>query len=172
MVITTRLSEIERTHGFVHASTPGGNEIWVSEGSVCNTMPHPVNPSGEDIVSTAQRFMGTPYLWGGSTPFGIDCSGLTQLVYRLHGMELRRDAWMQAEDTRFRPVEREELTAGDLVFFARESGTRRISHVGIAMGNGEFIHARGSGEGVRINKISDEPYVTIFKTAARVVRKR
>ena len=96
---------------------------------------------GQQIVSTAERYIGVPYRAGGTTPRGFDCSGFVQYVYRQNGIELPRSA-----EDQFRMGRRISVHAarpGDLVFF-RTSG-RRISHVGIYNGNGRFIHAPSTG---------------------------
>jgi hypothetical protein len=94
----------------------------------------------DTITNIAQSFLNVPYLWGGRTHFGIDCSGFTQAVYRLLGITLRRDASLQAEDgTLIDSVLKSKL--GDLAFF--ESSEERITHVGIILGNGKIIHASG-----------------------------
>ncbi len=89
----------------------------------------------QSLVRTARRFLGIPYRWGGATSFGLDCSGLVQYVYYLHGLPLPRDANQQAESERTRRITREELVPGDLIFFAK------YSHVGMAISHHEFIHA-------------------------------
>jgi len=99
------------------------------------------------LVDTALLFVGTPYLWGGRTHFGIDCSGFTQMVYRLNGHKLLRDASQQAtlgEALSFI----EESEPGDLAFFDNEEGT--IVHVGIIMEDNYIIHAHGH---VRIDRL-------------------
>ena len=101
----------------------------------------------EPIDITAKSFLNTPYLWGGRTHYGIDCSGLTQTVYRLQGIDLRRDAWMQAEQGETVDF-LSEAKLGDLAFFDNEEG--RITHVGILFGNGYIIHASGK---VKIDSI-------------------
>jgi hypothetical protein len=94
----------------------------------------------DTITNIAQSFLNVPYLWGGRTHFGIDCSGFTQAVYRLRGITLRRDASLQAEDgTLIDSVLKSKL--GDLAFF--EGSEERITHVGIILGNGKIIHASG-----------------------------
>lgn len=95
-------------------------------------------PSGEDLVATAEAFLGVPYLWGGTTALGIDCSGLVQQVYRLNGVRLDRDADQQAMEGRGVDVP----AAGDLVFFG-DSGL--ITHVALATGERTFIHAPQRG---------------------------
>ena len=90
-------------------------------------------------VSTACRFLGSPYLWGGRTTMGIDCSGLVQVAYKVCGIELPREASQQAHCGSEVPLE--EACAGDLAFFSNNEG--RIVHVGIIAGDGTIIHASG-----------------------------
>ncbi len=98
------------------------------------------------LLSTAFLYLHAPYLWGGKTPFGIDCSGFTQMVYRLNGYQLPRDASQQVEHGE--PLSFvEEAQAGDLAFFDNEAGN--IVHVGILLDNQQIIHASGK---VRIDK--------------------
>ena len=105
-----------------------------------------VKKTTEELLATAKLFLNAPYLWGGKTIFGIDCSGFTQLVYKLNGYKLPRDAWQQAEQgTPLSFVE--EAQPGDLAFFDNEEG--KIVHVGIILSQTEIIHASGK---VRIDK--------------------
>ena len=98
------------------------------------------------LIETAKKFLHAPYLWGGKTILGIDCSGLTQIVFRANGFNLPRDAYQQAEiGTALSFVE--EALPGDLAFFDNEDG--KIVHVGIVMENQQLIHASGQ---VRIDK--------------------
>jgi len=92
------------------------------------------------IIETAMLYLNTPYLWGGKTPFGIDCSGLTQMVYKLNGVRIKRDANQQAEQGETLSFV-EEAEPGDLAFFDNEEG--KIVHVGIVMDNNKIIHASG-----------------------------
>ena len=127
---------------------------------------------GRLAAETARRFVGTPYLWGGTTPFGLDCSGLTQLAYKLTGVRLLRDAHLQLGDRRFARVEEGQsletaiLEDGDLVFFSRRDD-RQPTHVGLALGDGRFVHARG-GRGVRIDGCDSEEYGATYVGAIRL----
>jgi cell wall-associated NlpC family hydrolase len=97
--------------------------------------------TAKDILNTAFLFLHAPYLWGGRSPFGIDCSGFTQLVFKLNGYALPRDAFQQVELGK--PLGFvEEAEAGDLACFDNEEG--RIVHVGILLNNKEIVHASGS----------------------------
>ncbi|TRX00824.1 C40 family peptidase [Flavobacterium gawalongense] len=101
----------------------------------------------EGLINTAFLYLNAPYLWGGKTPFGIDCSGFTQMVYKLNGYKLLRDASQQA--TQGEPLSFiEESEPGDLAFFDNEEGN--IIHVGIIMEDNYIIHASGK---VRIDRL-------------------
>lgn len=105
---------------------------------------------GSEIEKTAKFFENAPYLWGGRTLFGIDCSGFVQTVYKLHGIQLKRDASQQAEQGELVDF-LASATTGDLAFFDNEEG--RITHVGLMLGNDKIIHAAGR---VRIDPIDNQ----------------
>ena len=96
--------------------------------------------NGKSLSDTAQRFLNVPYLWSGRSFFGIDCSGFTQLVYKVHGIKLPRDAYQQAELGNVLDFV-EESEPGDLAFFENQEG--KISHVGIMLEDQKIIHAYG-----------------------------
>lgn len=105
-------------------------------------------------VELAKDYINTPYLWGGKSPYGIDCSGLTQTVYRIFNYNLPRDAseqFLHGSEVAFNQIE-----AGDLAFFENKNG--KIIHVGILDGKGGIIHASGH---VRIDKITEEGIIHI-----------
>ena len=117
------------------------------------------------LVSAAHDFIGVPYLWGGtSSEKGFDCSGLTMTVYQLNGLDLPRNSAMQYEAGT--PVERiKDLEKGDLVFFALKRANI-VSHVGIYIGNGNFIHASYQGKIIRIDSLN-APYYSRGYMGAR-----
>lgn len=118
------------------------NENYQFEGSILNkTLPK------EEILQKAYVYLNTPYLWGGKTPFGIDCSGFTQMVYKLCGYKLLRNANEQATQGEVLSFI-EESEPGDLAFFDNEEG--EIIHVGIILNNYNIIHAHGK---VRIDTL-------------------
>lgn len=100
-----------------------------------------------DLITTSYLYLNAPYLWGGKTAFGIDCSGFTQMVYKLNGYKLLRDASQQSTQGEALSFI-EESEPGDLAFFDNEEGT--IIHVGIIMENNYIIHASGK---VRIDRL-------------------
>lgn len=113
------------------------------------------SPSGANVVATAEQFLGVPYVWGGSTPQGFDCSGLVQFVYGQLGIPLARTSQEQATQGVAVP----SLAAaqpGDLVFYPGSDGTPSApGHVGIYVGNGEMIDAPQTGESVQIQPVGD-----------------
>lgn len=121
------------------------------------------------LLTTAYSYLNAPYLWGGKTPFGIDCSGFTQMVYKLNGYKLLRDASqqaMQGEALSFI----EESEPGDLAFFDNEEG--KIIHVGIIMENNYIIHASGK---VRVDRLDHlgiyNPDINKHTHKLRVIKK-
>ena len=122
--------------------------------SACNNLEHAFEGRSligilpkEKLIETALLYVNAPYLWGGKSPFGIDCSGFTQMVYKLNGHRLLRDASQQATQGEALSFI-EESEPGDLAFFDNEEG--RITHVGIIMKDNYIIHAHGK---VRVDRL-------------------
>ncbi len=106
------------------------------------------NITQSTILQFSKTYLNTPYLWGGKSNYGIDCSGFSQIVYRSQGTELPRDASQQAQLGN--SINRKQVKAGDLAFFINEAG--RVIHVGILLSKSKIIHASGR---VKIDKLDD-----------------
>jgi len=136
--IFREMDQINYTCGSMHFSFEG------------RTLAQPIRPSRENIVQNAMLFLNSPYLWGGRSPFGIDCSGLTQQVYKISGLDLPRDSSQQAsQGTSISFIS--EALPGDLIFFDDDEGS--IIHTGILLTENKFIHASGK---VRIDVIDHQ----------------
>ncbi|MDX1911793.1 MAG: C40 family peptidase [Saprospiraceae bacterium] len=122
-----------------------GEQTFQFSGPVVTPGKH--HPGSAWVIKMARRYLHAPYLWGGRSPFGIDCSGFTQMVFKTAGIRLLRDAYQQV--TQGRPIDfMEECQAGDLAFF--DNGKGNITHVGIILPDCHIIHASGQ---VRVDKL-------------------
>ena len=127
--------------------------------------------SNSDIAATAKQYLGTGYVYGGASPRGFDCSGFTMYVYSQHGYSLPHSAtsqWQSGLGTRVYSIS--ELQPGDLVLFKKSgTGSKRASHVGIYIGNNQFVHASTSTVGVIVSSLSEAYYTTGFVGGRRIV---
>lgn len=120
---------------------------------------------GEQLVETAKQYLGTPYVWGGMSERGFDCSGFVNFVYDAYGVDLERVAQsIYSKNGTY--VEKSDLRAGDLVFFGY-SGTS-ITHVGMYIGGGQFIHASSGSGKVVITDLSSNYYTRMYVGAKRI----
>jgi len=141
-----------------------GNTAWVQRGDV--------GPKGsplsiEETLQVARRFLGTTYTWGGTSSFGFDCSGYTQMLVRQRGIEMPRDADLQAGWSGVISVDRKDLQPGDLLFFG--SSASRITHTGMYLGEGKFIHdTTHDHPGVQISVLDEMPWTKLLVATRRV----
>lgn len=139
--------------GRVQVALPGGSTGWMNRADVAlRTADAPFPPAEpEAAIALARQFLGTPYLWGGTTVEGVDCSGLVQLCCRAAGRIIARDADQQYESIEY-VVERGDLRAGDLLYFAHGGA---ITHVGMMLDGETYIHSKGRPDSrVMINSLA------------------
>lgn len=147
--------------GWLEVTLADGRKAWAPVASLLAPAPRPLTPA--ELVSLARKLTGTPYVWGGVTPNGVDCSGFVQEVFRLGGYDLRRTADLQYEDCT--EVERSEMRTGDLIFFSTyEPGP---SHVGICTEPGKFLHA-SSSRGVTEASLDEDYFQERFLGVRRI----
>jgi gamma-D-glutamyl-L-lysine dipeptidyl-peptidase len=167
--LATRLEVIEGPqppeNRWLRVRLPDGETAHVQAGDVRLADAAAAAPRGtpDDLVATARRFTGVPYLWGGMSAHGVDCSGFVGQVYRANGVVLPRDADLQFDDPKARPVEKADLAPGDLVFF----GEKKITHVGMYVGGGRFINATTYQTPVVREDVLDDPHWTALYRGAR-----
>jgi hypothetical protein len=141
---------------------PDNRQAWVQSGDVVLD----AKPMGiAETVELSKRFLGLAYAWGGSSTFGFDCSGFTQMLCRRRGIVIPRDANVQATWPGAETVSREQLEPGDLLFF----GESKITHTGMYIGNGRFINATTHERPVvQISDLADPYWTKRFLTARRI----
>lgn len=124
----------------------------------------------QKLITDAKYYKGGRYVWGGTTPKGFDCSGYVQYLYKKNNISLPRTAWAQSQ--KGEAVELEDLQKGDLLFFLtdKERGIP-ITHVGIYIGNGKFIHAASKKKGIIISPLTSGSYAKSFVSARRLVER-
>jgi gamma-D-glutamyl-L-lysine dipeptidyl-peptidase len=162
---------------FYKVNFPDGREAYVKKDQ-CKSFTEwytDINPTPENILKEAHRFMGVPYLWGGTSSKGMDCSGFTKTVFFLNGIILPRDASQQVHTGEMIDTENgwDNLKPGDLLFYgtkATEDRKERITHVAIYIEDGDFIHAAGR---VRINSFNpNKPYYSDYRKSGFIRAKR
>jgi len=142
----------------------GGKSTGVTPSASALQGSKPVT-TGQKIVDTAKQYLGVPYVWGGSSPSGFDCSGLVQYVFKAHGISLPRTT--KEQWTVGTAISKSQLKVGDLVFFAN-TYTSGISHVGIYVGNNQFIHA-SSSKGVIISSLDNSYWASHYYGARQIL---
>ncbi|NOX37754.1 MAG: C40 family peptidase [Calditrichaeota bacterium] len=145
------LKFLERQSGQTRVELPDGRQGWIENALfIFEEDLQRKTPTVDAILDTARRFLGVPYLWGGVSTKGFDCSGLVQMVFYLNNIRLPRDARQMAHVGQEVPLDDrfQHLKPGDLILFGKT--LRRINHVAIYLGNGQYLHARGS---VTINSL-------------------
>ncbi len=148
---------------WLQVNLPDGKAAWMLGGDATLNAE---KLSVRGIVELSKQFLGLPYLWGGTSTFGFDCSGFTQMLERQRGITMPRDASLQAAWDGSAPVERAALRAGDLLYFGAD---KKVNHTGLYLGNGEFINAtRHLKPVVQICKLADPHWSKAFVTARRV----
>ena len=150
--------------GWLQVRLPDKRSAWIQSADVVSD-PEPL--SIPESIDLAKRFLGQPYLWGGTSSFGFDCSGFTQMLVRARGFNMPRDADQQAAWTGLIAVDRKDLQPGDLLFFG--ASPRNITHTGLYIGDGQFIQATTAGHPViQISRLDDQPWTQLLVASRRV----
>lgn len=161
--------ELEGIYEGWYKVTYAGNTGYVSSDYIAITTEPAAAASsalGEQLVALAKQYLGTPYVLGGNGPSSFDCSGFTKYIYAQFGYSLNRTATDQLQNGV--SISRDELQPGDLVFF-RYRTSKPVSHVGIYIGGGEFIHASTNRYVVQIDQMNSGHYANVFVYARRIL---
>ena len=160
-IATELVNSINLPHQLIHApmgsALTGFDEetrlLWDGDYKYHGSYRNTAKPFDPDLLhKTIQAWINAPYLWGGKTLMGVDCSGFVQTVFKVLGLRLKRDAYQQAEQGT--PVSLSEIKTGDVAFFHNENG--RVIHVGILLENNQIVHASGK---VRIDRLDEQGVV-------------
>ncbi len=158
----------EKNERWLEVLLPDGVRAWIQRGDGAVqegpwTWPR---RTAADMVALGKRLLGVPYLWGGCSPFGLDCSGFVQLVYKMNGVPILRDADIQMTKSGLLEVPKGQEQAGDLIFFGR--ALDKISHVGMMIDHEYFINATvHETPCVRIDRLAEDYWTKIYQAARR-----
>ena len=150
--------------GWFEVQLADDRSAWIDHDDVVSD-PRPLNL--DESIELGKRFLGVTYTWGGRSSFGFDCSGFTQMLLRSRGINMPRDADLQAAWDGVVAVDRKHLRAGDLLFFG--SAADHITHTGMFIGHGQFIHDTTYGHpGVKISRLKDQPWKRLLVACRRI----
>jgi cell wall-associated NlpC family hydrolase len=164
----TRLEAVSEQGGeegrWLAVRLPDDRSAWVQRGDITfDAKPLSI----AQAIGLSQRFLGLPYMWGGTSSFGYDCSGFVQMLVRRRGVIMPRDADLQANWTGALPVKRKKLQPGDLLFFGESA--EKVTHTGMYIGRGRFVHATTHGHPViQISKLSNQPWRKLLVACRRI----
>jgi gamma-D-glutamyl-L-lysine dipeptidyl-peptidase len=157
-VIGSKINVVDEEKDWYRIELPDGTEGWILKKHF-GEFP---KLSRENVVKLAKQFLGYPYFWGGLSPRGLDCSGLSQTVFKLLGYQLPRDSYMQRDATKETSKNISDALEGDLLFFGDDK--IKVDHVGIALGDDGIIHARGMVKINSLNKSADNYDIKLDET--------
>lgn len=153
----TQFSVIKKDTEWIEVKTPlGKGKVKPVDARVFDTIENVPKGSGKDIVADGETYIGLPYLWGGMSSFGFDCSGFSYTMCKANGYEIPRDAHDQAAAGK--KVELNAIQPGDLLFFAYKEGKGRLHHVGIYHGDGKLLHSPNTGKSIEILEMAGTVY--------------
>jgi gamma-D-glutamyl-L-lysine dipeptidyl-peptidase len=153
---------------WIEITLPCGMKGWIQrgDGEIADAGRARRRISPKETAAMAERFLGLPYLWGGVSPYGLDCSGYVQLLYHLSGIEILRDAGIQMNASGLLEIRPGREKTRDLVFFGKSKDA--ITHVGMMIGRGKFIHATTYGKPiVQISRLKDPHWRDLYQAARR-----
>ena len=157
---------VDFTYSYINAVPVTSTEIIADITKPSYSASTEISPAVKSVIDTAESFLGTPYLWGGTTPKGFDCSGFVQYVYSKNGYSITRTTYTQWENDGVR-VLRNDLQPGDLVYFGSGNSP---SHVGLYVGDGMMIHSPRTGDVVKYSTIESGYYNNCYLGALRIIQ--
>jgi gamma-D-glutamyl-L-lysine dipeptidyl-peptidase len=155
--------KVDENDRWLKVHLPDDSQSFIQKGDVSSDF---TPLTVDQMIAVAKKFLGVTYTWGGSSDYGFDCSGFTQMLLRQRGIIMPRDADLQAAWSGVTPVERKELQPGDLLFFGDRLD--HITHTGLYIGNGQFIHdTTHEHPGVQISVLDDQPWTKLLVATRR-----
>lgn len=158
------VAEPEKEKSWLQVRLPDDRPAWIQRGDVTFD---PERLTVPESIALAKGFLGLPYTWGGTSAYGYDCSGYMQMLCRRRGYNLPRDAQPQADWSGIKAVSKEQLEPGDLLYFG--SSDKNITHTGMYIGGGEFIHATTHDHPViQISHLAGEHWTKLLVACRRI----